>query len=96
MMLDIMPSEPLPAITFSTLGRYFRASTLAQRPGRHWGRGSDGPGFAASDLASQRRGAQGILVRRELGDALQAILALDLFNAAPGHIRLQGFDIRGD
>ena len=93
MMFDMMPSEPLPAITFSTFRSYSLRQHLAQvqsavrvqvqfrssRPHRFDG---------------ARRGSQRVFVRRQLDHPAQAVLALHFLDAAAGLIRTQRFDIR--
>ncbi len=95
MMFDMMPSEPLPAMTFSTLRSNSRASTsrklqaaigIEVQAGQCARHGLDGFG----------RRAERILVGGEFGDVREAVLLADGFDGAAGFVGAERFDIWRD
>jgi hypothetical protein len=90
MMLEIMPSEPLPAI-------YLEIELLRQHPAQiHPAVGIpvETAQSPADGFHRERRRAQRVLVRCKFANASEAEFVLDLFHASTGFIGPQRRDIR--
>ncbi len=92
MMLDMIPSDPLPAMTFAVFRRKRSARTSRDRA-RRWGRAGGQP-WQHGWRPGTRGCSQGVFVGGEFDDAGEPCLALQLGNGFAGLVRLETFYVR--